>query len=199
MGESLIKQALLIASCMLLPACSGFLNNEYAAELASPLDATATTGSLILSVGSLESCHPSLNTTTQLLIFPADDSFFRLDVAAMDVNSTFMDSEFEDHHGHLYVLKLPVGKYYLTPRSSNPFGGYLSPPRADFEVNAKETIYLGEFYMANECGQRVQMLLRDQEVRDLTVLKSKNSAFSNVKITKRLLAFTGCDRFSIFC
>lgn len=117
----------------------------------------------------------------------------------MDVNSTFMDSEFEDHHGHLFVLKLPAGKYYLTPRLSNPFGGYLSPPRADFEVNAKETIYLGEFYMANACGQRAQMLLRDQEMRDLTLLKSKNPTFSNTKIIKRLLAFTGCDRFSIFC
>lgn len=187
---------------MLLPACSGLLSNKYAAELASPSDASAATGMVILSAGALESCHPSINVPTHLLIYEANDSFFRTEKALLEVDSTFMDSEFQDHHGHLYILKLPVGSYYLTPRAFNPFApfaGYLFPSRADFEVAANQTTYLGEFYMDNECGNRAKLILRDQEARDLAMLKSKNAAFRDIPVAKRLLQFTGCDRFSLIC
>ena len=174
------------------------MTNKYAAELALPLGANTGTGLVILSAGSLESCHPSLNHSTVVSIYPSDDSFFRSEAAGLEVNSSFLDSEFVSHHGHLYVLKLSAGKYHLAPRLLT-IGGYVSPPRADFEVYANETTYLGEFYMDNECGQRANFLLRDQEARDLTMLRSRNPAFKMIPITKRLLAFTGCDRFSMFC
>lgn len=136
------------------------MTNKHAAELATPLGANTGAGLVILSAGSLESCHPSLNHSTVVSIYLADDSFFRSEVASLEVNSTFLDSEFVSHHGHLYILKLSAGKYYLVPRVIT-MGGYLSPPRADFEVYANETTYLGEFYMDNECGQGAKFLLRD--------------------------------------
>ena len=108
-----------------------------------------------------------------------------------------MDSEFSDHHGHLYVLKLPTGRYYLIPHLAG--GYYVAPPRAYFTVYANETTYLGEFYMANECNERARFLLRDQEGRDRTMLLMKNPAFNDVRVTKRLVTLTECAHFSSSC
>lgn len=200
--QCVTERVVIVLSCLLLPACSGFMTNEYAAELASPLDSNAAgTGLVILSAGSLESCHPLLKAHTEVVIYPSDGSFFRKSVAALEVDSTYLDSEFESHHGHLYILKLPACKYYLAPRLGIVFlrGSPFSTPRADFEVYANETTYLGEFYMDNECLQFAKLLLRDQEARDLTMLRSRNPAFRTIRITKRLLVFVGCDRFTIVC
>ena len=188
----------IVLSCLLLPACSGFMTNKYAAELASPVGVNTGTGLVILSAGSLESCHPSFRHSTVVDIYPSDDSFFRSAVASLQVDSSFLDSEFVSHHGHLYILKLSAGKYYLVPRKIT-MGGYLSPPRADFEVYTNETTYLGEFFMDNSCWQGAKFILRDQESRDLTLLRSRNPAFRMIEITKRLLTFGGCEGFSIFC
>lgn len=195
--ERMTQLVLTAVCCMLLPACTGFISNKHAAELVSPLDANAGMGLVILSVGSREACQPGIYMATFLVIYPDSDSFFRNDAAALDVNSTFMDSEFRDHHGHLYVLKLPSGRYYLTPHLT---GGYYVPPsRADFTVYANETTYLGEFYMDNQCDERARLLLRDQEIRDRAMLLMKNPAFNDVRVTKRLVTLTECARFSISC
>jgi hypothetical protein len=183
--------------CILLPACTGFMSNRYAAELVSPLNANAGMGLVILSVGSQESCQPGIYLATFLAIYPDSDSLFRGDAANLDVNSTFMDSEFSDHHGHLYVLKLPTGRYYLIPHLAG--GYYVAPPRAYFTVYANETTYLGEFYMANQCNELARFLLRDQEDRDRAMLLMKNPAFKDVRVTKRLITLTECARFSWSC
>lgn len=182
---------------MLLPACTGFMSNRYAAELVSPLDANAGMGLVILSVGSRESCQPGIYMATFLAIYPDSDSLFRSDAANLDVNSTFMDSEFSDHHGHLYILKLPTGRYYLIPHLAG--GYYVAPPRAYFTVYANETTYLGEFYMANQCNELARFLLRDQEGRDRAMLLMKNPAFNDVRVTKRLVTLTECALFSSSC
>lgn len=181
---------------MLLPACTGFVPNRYAAELVSPLDANAGMGLVILSVGSQESCLPSF-LSTFLKIYPDSESGYRGEAATLYVNSTFMDSEFRDHHGHLYVLKLPPGRYYLTPYSAGEYSA--GRPRAYFTVDANETTYLGEFYVANQCHQKDRFLFRDQESRDRAMLLMKNPAFKDVQVTKRLVTFTVCGRFSNSC
>jgi hypothetical protein len=182
------QQILTAVCCILLPACTGFVSNKYAAELVSPLDANAGMGLVILSVGSQESC-PLVIFSTFLAIYPDSDSLFRSDAVTLYVNSRLMDSEFRDHHGHLYVLKLPSGGYYLTP---SPAGRY--QPRGYFTVDANETTYLGEFYMANQCYQRARFLLRDQESRDRAMLLMKNPAFKDVRVTKRLVTLFECFR-----
>ena len=106
---------MIIGCCVLLAAFSGCLKNKYAADLVSPLDANAETGLVILSLGSQESCQAWLNAATFVHIYKANDSFFRVEEAALDVNGSMRDTESDDHHGHLHVLKLPLGSYYLTP------------------------------------------------------------------------------------
>ena len=190
--------ARIAASCMLLQACGGGISNKYSADLAVPGAANSKTGVVILSVGSRDTCHPSIGAATRLLIIHDSDSFVQNSEAALDVDPAFMDSEYTGHYGHLFVLPLPLGKYYLIP-SAGPYAEHWTPPRADFEVFAHETSYLGEFYMDNMCGDPARFLFRDQETRDLSMLKSKNPAFGHIRITKRLLKFTGCDSFGAFC
>src|SRR5262245_28405424 len=108
------QRVLITVYCVLLAACSGCLKNKYAADLVSPHDANAETGLVILSVGSLESCQAWLNAATFVHIYKTNDSFFRIEEAALDVNGSMRDTEFDDHHGHLHVLRLPLGNYYLT-------------------------------------------------------------------------------------
>jgi hypothetical protein len=82
----------------------------------------------------------------------------------------------------------------LVPFAMNPYVHYFRPPKADFEVHANETAYLGEFFMP-VCEGDAGMGFLDQEERDLALLAKKNPAFANVPITKRLLIFTGRQPF----
>lgn len=180
-----------VVLCTLLSACTH--QNTYRAELASPAS-NAETGVIILSTGSPEPCHV-LGTPTGLHIFPASGPFFPYAaVATLEVDSRYVTSEFSDHHGGLSILQVPPGKYVLVPFAMNPYASYFKPPKADFEVYANETAYLGEFFMP-ECDGQAGMGFVDQEARDLALLVKKNPAFANVPITKRLLMFTGRQPF----
>jgi hypothetical protein len=99
-----------------------------------------------------------------------------------------LDSDFGDHQGHLFVLKLPPNQYYLSPDIP---GGYDKLPKADFEVFAHEVVYLGEFSMPTSCSIHTLMGFQDKEARDLAMLNAKNPAFQQVMVTKRLLRWTG--------
>lgn len=198
-GRASVTHWVLIgASCILLTSCTGAIANRYAAELAVPASANLKTGLVILSVGAKEACHPSIGEATRLLVVHNSDSLIQHSEATLEVNPTFMDSEYADHYGHLYVLPLPAGEYYLVP-SAGPYAENWTPPRADFQVIANETSYVGEFFLDNMCSDPAKFLLRDQETRDLALLRSKNSAFSHVRVAKRLLKFTRCDSFEAFC
>lgn len=177
-------QALALLVCVLCTSC-GIMKNKYAADLVSPLEANETTGLMILSVGALETCSAS----TALLIQKFDKPYNANAEAFLLVDSYAHESDFSDHPGHLYVVKLAPGKYYLSPYLIG--GSYSELLRADFELHANEITYLGEFFMPRSCGFSSNMGFRDQETRDMHMLKSKNPAFETVKITKRLLVFTG--------
>lgn len=186
-------QILALLLCGLCSAC-GIMNNQFAADLVSPAEVNETTGLIILSVGAPESC--STGHFVQIQNF--DKPYNATPRAYLSVTSYVFKSDFRDHHGHLYVVKLAPGKYYLAPRVTGPITYSTNPPRAEFELHANEITYLGEFYMPQACGLSTLMAFRDQEVRDMRVLKSKNPAFENFKITKRLLGFTGVVEWALW-
>lgn len=179
---------LFMVLCTLLSGCTH--ENKYRAELATPLNVNANTGVIILSVGAREPC-PLFSSATELRLFQAEGPFYpAAAVASLEINVRYVESEFADHHGRLYVLPLRSGKYVLVPSLMTPAEYYVTPPKADFEVYANESAYLGEFYMP-DCNGSGGMLFRDQETRDRAMLVAKNPDFGNVQITKRLLMFTG--------
>ena len=156
------------------------MKNEYAANLISPSEANETSGLVILSVGTPEKSY----WASLIKIQKFGKSYSETPVAYLPVNDYWHESEFSDHHGLLYVIKLVPGRYYVTHHTPRRWAPYHR--KADFELHAKEIIYLGEIHMAPS-----NMEFRDQEARDLSLLKTTNPAFGNVKIEKRLLRFTG--------
>ena len=62
---------------------------------------------------------------------------------------------------------------------------------APLALKAGEVVYLGEYWVAVSCALNTKSEFRDQEARDMALLKQKNPAFANVKISKRIAAFTG--------
>ncbi len=182
----------LITLGMMIAACSH--ENKYRAELASPLNANGELGIIIISTGSTKPCG-SLATPTGLRIFSAKGPFTPYAaLATLDINNPNAESEFSDHHGRLYVIPLPLGKYVLTPFLIHPYVNYVAPPQADFEVRSHEIVYLGELFMP-ECQGDSGIAFQDQETRDHALLQSKNHAFADVPITKRLLRFTSRQPF----
>ncbi len=171
----------------MLAACSH--ENKYRAELASPLKANAASGVIVISAGSTKPCG-LFATPTGLRIFSAKGPFTPYAaLATLDVNNPNTESEFSDHHGRLYVISLPSGKYVLAPFLIHPYADYVKPLQADFEVRSQEIVYLGELFMP-ECQGDSKMAFQDQEIRDRELLQTKNPAFADVPITKRLLMFT---------
>jgi hypothetical protein len=182
----------MVALCALLSGCTH--ENPYRAELAAPLNAYTETAVIILSTGSVKPCG-SLATPTGLRIFSAKGPFMpSAALATVDINNPAAESEFSEHHGHLYVIPLPAGNYVLVPFAMNPYMNYFTPPRAEFEVHSHETVYLGELFMP-ECQEDSGMAVRDQETRDHALLTTKNPSFGDVPITKRLLRFTSRQPF----
>ncbi|MCS6303245.1 MAG: hypothetical protein H8K07_06225 [Nitrospira sp.] len=191
--QAVLCIAVITSGTILAASCSH--ENTYRAELASPLNANAETGVIILSAGSTAPCH-LFSPATGLRIFHLEGVHFPFAaVAKLDVNNRYVESEFSDHHGRLYVFPLRAGKYFLEPYLMHAYVYYSHPPRAEFEVHPNETSYLGEFFMPRECGGDGGMQFVDQEARDVGMLVAKNPAFAKVAITKRLLLFTGRQSF----
>lgn len=172
---------LVLLSYLSLSAC---LSNRYAADLTSPIEANTDTGIVILSVGASDWC----NSGTMLLLHRHDRSFNAVPKAVLQVDTWMLDSDFTDHYGHLFVVKLPPNKYYFSPHIP---GGYDALLKADFEVFANEVVYLGEFFMPKSCSIHNLMGFQDNEARDVAMLNAKNPAFQHVAVTKRLLRWTG--------
>lgn len=116
-------QILALLLCGLCSAC-GIMNNQFAADLVSPAEVNETTGLIILSVGAPESC--STGHFVQIQNF--DKPYNATPRAYLSVTSYVFKSDFRDHHGHLYVVKLAPGKYYLAPRVTGPITYSTNPP-----------------------------------------------------------------------
>jgi len=181
--KQVFLRTLMLLSYLSLSAC---LSNKYAPHLTAPIEANADAGIIILSVGAPDWC----NAGTSLLLHRHDRSYNAVPKAVLFVDTWMLESDFPTHYGHLYVVKLPPNKYYLSPHL-HTIGGYTELPKADFEVYANEVVYLGQFFMPKSCSFHNLLGFQDNEARDLAMLKAKNPAFEQVMVTKRLLRWTG--------
>jgi hypothetical protein len=170
-----------------LTSC-GVLPNRLGPEKISPSDLSGGSAIVILSAGAPSPCT---STGTELDIKPADEPYSGSNAAYMPVDFSIVKSDFSDHHGFLHVIKLAPGNYYITSGIANPYVQAIKIPKYDFSVSAGEVVYLGEYYLAVSCVWNTASQFRDQEERDIMLLKKKNPAFSNVKIVKRIPLMSG--------
>ena len=99
MGSCRIRYLFLCTVVFLLYfSLSACLSNKYAPHLTSPIEANADTGIVILSVGAPEWG----NYGTMLLLHRHDRSFNAVSKAVLQVDSWMLESDFEDHQGHLF-------------------------------------------------------------------------------------------------
>jgi hypothetical protein len=177
---------LTLVSASLLAGC-GSLNNRMAPEKLTASDLSSDSAIIIVSAGADKPCHQA---ATFLTIHEAGAPFnLRTIVETFNVDGAVLKSDFPDHQGNLSAVKIKAGNYYIAPHIANPNTKAVRTPIAEFSVAAGEVVYLGEFYVPVACGLSNQHVVRDQESRDLALLKQKNPAFANVKIIKRLVKY----------
>lgn len=176
--------ASLLAS--VLAGCAAFTNfNAPEKAKATP---PAGSGIIILSTGAKERCFTA---ATELMIMSVS-ARSALDIAAgAMVDNYSVKSDFSDHQGNVHVIALPAGEYLLYPNVLNPMLVSTQTPKAEFEVKAGETAYIGEFYMTKACSWSNIMDFRDEFDRDMTMVRARNPAFADVKVEKRIARFTG--------
>ena len=172
-----------------LAAGCGTLGNRLGPEKIEAADFAADSALVVLSAGAPERC---MQAATFLRIYPSGAPLTLTSViTSFNVDGYAVQSDFTTHQGSLSVLKLKPGSYYLAPGIANPNVRPVRTPKADFSVAAGEVVYLGEYWVAVSCALNTKSEFRDQEARDMALLKQKNPAFANVKISKRVAAFTG--------
>jgi hypothetical protein len=152
---------------------------------------------VLVSTGVPEACGAGADVT-QLAIFPADATYSVLHMASSAmIDNHYVKSDFEDHPGNLHALQLAPGKYYLAPytlRLRTKFRPGLRPvqiPKFDFTVAAGEVVYIGEFWLVENCQGEGIDSFRDQERRDMDLLAQKNPKLSHATIVKRIPSFSG--------
>ncbi len=172
---------ILIAGCGLLP-------NRVRPEKISAVDLSSGAGIIILSAGAPSPCT---STPTELDIKQAGVPYTGPTVAYMPADTSIVKSDFSDHHGFLHVIKLDPGMYYLTTGLMRPYFKGLKVPKYNFLINAGDVLYLGEYYMTSSCSMSTVAQLRDQEQRDITLLKQRNPVFADVRIRKQIPPMSG--------
>lgn len=177
---------LTLLSTLLAAGCAS-LGNRMAPEKLTASDLSSGSAIIILSAGADKPCTQA---ATFLTIHEAGAPFnLRTIVESFNVDGSFVKSDFPAHHGNLSAVKIKAGSYYIAPHIANPNTRAVRTPIAEFSVAAGEIVYLGEFYVPVACGLNNQHIVKDQEARDLALLKQKNPAFANVKIIKRLARY----------
>ncbi|WP_428380970.1 hypothetical protein [Nevskia ramosa] len=171
-----------------LNSACGALPNRMGPERISEADISNGNAIVIVSAGAPSACT---STGTNLEFKSEGTRYTGSTVAYMPVDFSIVKSDFTDHHGFLHTFKLAPGNYYMTTSVANAYVKGIKVPKYDFSVSAGEIIYLGEYYMTVSCVWTPVASMRDQEQRDVAILKSKNPAFLNKKITKRIPLMSG--------
>jgi hypothetical protein len=169
----------------LLSGCMTFQN------LADPVKITEAQmsgklGIIVLSTGAFQNC---IATATYLKIMPSTASFSSSSTASLFVDASTVKSDFTDHYGNLHAFAIPAGKYYIAPGIANNVIA-IQRHKADFSVDAGETVYLGEYFMTRSCALETLAELRDMRVRDMALLALRNPNLAKKPISYRILEFT---------
>ena len=145
-------------------------------------------GVVIASAGAAERCT---SMSTSLTIAPADQPYAKGGITAIPVDAYVFDSDYADHFGKLSVFSLPPGRYQLYPYLANPYMVPKQVPKWEFSVEAGEVVYIGELFATRSCSSSMLIEVRDEEARDLALLRTRNPAFADVTVVKRLSVEAG--------
>ena len=178
----------LAASLLSLIGGCGSTGNRLGPEYASA-SPPPSEGTVVFSTGAAAPCFQQW---TGLVISPLGRSYYENVLPFAPVHSVGVDvwtekSEFADHLGNVSVLNLPAGDY----EAYAVVGGPLRIPYAEFKVDAGKAVYIGEYYLAVACTADRLAAFRDQEDRDLSIVRQKNPAFASVVFEKRIAQFAG--------
>jgi len=95
------------------------------------------------------------------------------------VDASFLPSDFEELHGNVRSLQLNAGRYYVTPRSGNPYACLRYRPQFEFTVRAGEIVYIGSF---RRVGNSVEYSPGANRERDIKFFLERNPALSQTEI-----------------
>ncbi|MDO8356451.1 MAG: hypothetical protein Q7U76_08695 [Nitrospirota bacterium] len=113
----------LALSLFLLGGC-GTLSNRYGADRVESFDLTDGKSMIILSTGAADRY---ISFATFLRLLPEGSSGL-FETALLSVDAYTMKSDFDDHHGNLYVVMVDPGNYYLSPHRGFPILAF-EPPK----------------------------------------------------------------------
>jgi len=166
----------------------GSMSNRLAPEKLNPAIVSANSAIVVLSTGAAERC---VSAATMLNLAPAGSPYGKNGILGINVDAYVVKSDFADHQGSLSAFEVKPGSYQLYPSTLNPYISPVKVPRAEFSVAAGEVVYIGEFFMPVACSTNGLTQFRDQEVRDLSLLRERNPQLSAKPITKRIAVFSG--------
>lgn len=177
-----MKRIIAALVCATALSGCGSLGNRFAPEKISvaPLGAS---GRVIISAGANEPC---VATATVLHVSPAGAPYGSRVLADPPLDAYVIKSDYSDHQGSLSVFTAPAGDYQIYPVTLNPMTEPIQIPKFEFSVEAGETVYVGELYATTSCGFNNRIEIRDSQVRDLDLARSRNPIFEHVAITSRL-------------
>lgn len=180
-----MKPLIILSFAFVLTACGTI--NRVSIQAASPeVFASQKDGAAIFSVGAKESC---VHAATGLYVLDATTGKRVDTVPAIFIDNFFQKSDFADHHGAVDALSLAPGKYYLQTALVNPFAKTIKTPKISFDVNAGETVYLGELYMPSACALSTSFEIHDRFARDMDIVRLKNVDAMQRPAVKRLMQF----------
>lgn len=163
--------SLFLTSCM-------YGNPRAISKLPASSFSSKDSGVVIVSTGAKEKCFMSYTTA----------SAYRRETkkyaSYLMINYKNYPSDSEQYYGRVNAFILSPGRYYLAPVTMKIIPLFITlhvpyPDNFEFEVKAGETVYIGELYMNNTCGDPTQLEVRDQYERDIAVAKEKNKSLTH--------------------
>lgn len=169
-----------------LTAC-GTVNRVSVRALSEDEIKSAERGIVVFSVGARDSC-----TSFATGLYIEDEATGKRvnSVPAIFIDNSFQKSDFPDHHGMVDAISLAPGRYVLKAAVVNPTLITVKTPRAHFEIQAGEAIYLGELYMPTSCNMSsVTFRVYDRFDRDFAVIKQNRPELSTRPFVKHIMQF----------
>jgi len=130
-------------------------------------------GIVLFSTGALET---SITNSAQLMLVNGN-SLKWYDRVILDINFP-KKFHFEEVNGQVRSLELPVGEYYFTVSSGNPYLDMVEAPVYRFMVKENEISYLGEYFVS---GSYITWSI-DQLKRDMSFFIANNPSLAEIPV-----------------
>ena len=145
---------------------------------------TANDAVIVVSTGADQGC---LKASSLLYVAPSGSPYLKKVAAGFQIDGSLYKGDFHDHQGFLNAAKLAPGKYDAYVYVLHPGLEPTQLPKFEFSIAAGETLYLGEFYLTVACQFSMSVGgFRDQQERDLALLRTQNPQLADRMIVKRI-------------